>query len=68
MAAWAAAARRGEAGASQHEGGEAAARMQGRHVVREKVARRRRVHGTWPARALGVAQRRNRGAGAGGGR
>jgi hypothetical protein len=68
VAAPAAAARRGEVGASQREGGEAAARTQGRHVVREKAARRWRVHGTWPARATGAAQRRNRGAGAGGGR
>jgi hypothetical protein len=27
-----------------------------------KAARRRRVHGTWPARAAGAAQRRNGGA------
>jgi hypothetical protein len=35
----------------------------GGHVARGKVARRRRVRGTWPARAAGVVQRRNRGGG-----
>jgi hypothetical protein len=41
----------------------AAARVLGWHVAQLRAARGRWVHGTWPARA---AQRRNRGAGAGG--
>jgi hypothetical protein len=66
VAARAAAARRGEAREEPAGAGEGVAQTLGRHMVREKAARRRRVHGTWPARAAGAAQRRNRGAGAGG--
>jgi hypothetical protein len=44
-------------------GREAAAQVLGRHVARGKAAWRRRVRGTWPARAAGAAQRRNRGVG-----
>jgi hypothetical protein len=44
----------------------AAARVLGWHVAQLSAARGRWVHGTWPARAAGAEQRRNRGAGAGG--
>jgi hypothetical protein len=44
----------------------AAVRVLGWHVAQFKAARGWWVHGTWPARAAGAAQRRNRGARAGG--
>jgi hypothetical protein len=55
VAARAAAARREEARREPAGAGEAAARTLGRHVARGKAARRRRVRGTWPARAAGAA-------------
>jgi hypothetical protein len=66
VAARAVAARCGEAREEPAGAGKAAAQTLVRHVVRGKAAHGRRVHSTWPARAAGAAQRRNRGAGAGG--
>jgi hypothetical protein len=42
---------------------EAAAQGLGRHVVRGKVARGRRLRSTWPVRAVGSDASRNRGEG-----
>jgi hypothetical protein len=44
----------------------AAARVLGWHLAQLRAARGWWVHSTWPARAVGAAQRRNRGAVAGG--
>jgi hypothetical protein len=53
-------------GNKRAQGRGAAARVLGWHVAQLRAARGRWMHGTWPARAAGAAQRRNRGAGAGG--
>jgi hypothetical protein len=57
-------ARRGEASAVRESGGARAEAARGSAQSGAGAA----VRGTWPAQATGMAQRRNRGAGAGGGR